>query len=135
MKAYIKKNGLKPFGSNPFFYIFSICQSIGSLLTEIKKLLILENGLLPKNPLDADSGLGWTEVRIKCLLLVINSFFFIALFPHNKNTTGSSFSLTKEMILSVNTCHPIFLCELASPALTVRDVLSNNTPWSAHFFK
>ena len=30
----------------------------GSLLTEIKKLLIFENGLLPKKPLDADKGLG-----------------------------------------------------------------------------
>ena len=97
--------------------------------------MIFENGLLPKNPLDADKGLGWTEVRIKCFLLVIKFFFFIALLPQSKNTTGSSFSLTKEIIRSVNISQPILLCEFASPALTVREVFKSNTPWSAHFFK
>ena len=79
--------------SNFFCYMFSICQSIGALLTEIRNLLILEKGLLPKNPLDADKGLGWVDDKIKCCLLVISFFLLIALLPHNKKTTGSVFSL------------------------------------------
>ena len=37
---------------------YSICQSMGFLFLEIKKALVCENGLLPKNPLLADRGLG-----------------------------------------------------------------------------
>ena len=114
--------------SNFFCYMFSICQSIGALLTETRNLLILEKGLLPKNPLDADKGLGWADDKIKCCLLVISFFLLIALLPHNKKTTGSVFSLIKEIILSVNISQPLFLCELASPALTVREVFKSNTP-------
>ena len=59
---------------------------------------------------------------------MIRLFFFIALLPQSKNTTGPSFSLTNEIILSVNTSHPMFLCEFAAPALTVREVFKSNTP-------
>ena len=83
-----------------FLYI-SICQSIGLLPIELKKSFVLENGLVPKNPLDADNGLGCTEVITRCLGFVISDFFLIALFPHNIKTTGSSFSFTKDIILSV----------------------------------
>lgn len=53
------------------FYIFSICQSIGSLPMETRKLFALEKGLLPKKPLLADRGLGWTDFIIKCFGLFI----------------------------------------------------------------
>ena len=72
-----------------------------------KENLILEKGLLPKNPLDADKGLGWADDKIKCCLLVISFFLLIALLPHNKKTTGSVFSLIKEIILSVNISQPL----------------------------
>ena len=58
-----------------FCYMFSICQSIGALLTETRNLLILEKGLLPKNPLDADKGLGWADDKIKCCLFSYLAFF------------------------------------------------------------
>lgn len=45
-QARIKKHPLKM-----LFYIFSICQSIGFLPIDIRNLLALEKGLLPKNPL------------------------------------------------------------------------------------
>ena len=45
-------------------YIFSICQSIGSIPSAFKYSLVLEKGLLPKNPRDAESGLGCTDFII-----------------------------------------------------------------------
>ena len=99
-------------------------------MTDSKKVFVLENGLVPKNPLDADNGLGWTEVRIKWFLFVISDFFLIALFPHKIKTTGSSFSFTRDIILSVKVSQPIFLCELAWLALTVNEVLRSKTHYS-----
>ena len=43
-------------------YIFSICQSTGIRPCSVKNELVLLTGLLPKNPLDADSGLGWLSL-------------------------------------------------------------------------
>lgn len=116
-------------------YIFSICQSIGGLPIDIRKSLVFENGRLPKNPLKADNGLGWVDVNIRCLLLVIRDFFWIALLPHKIKTTGSFFSFINCIILSVSCSQPLFLWEFAAPSLTVRTVLRSKTPWSAHFFK
>lgn len=59
----------------------------------------------------------------------------MALLPQRIKTIGSSLSLSKEIILSVNISQPLPLCEFASPALTVSTVFNKSTPWSAHFFK
>ena len=44
---------------------FLICQSIGVLLIDFRNSFVLENGLLPKKPLKAASGLGCGDVIIK----------------------------------------------------------------------
>ena len=72
--------------------MFSICQSIGDLPIDFKNEFVLENGLLLKKPLYAESGLGWAPVIIKWLGLVIKLVFFMALFPQSIKTTGSFFS-------------------------------------------
>ena len=41
--------------------MLSICQSISCLLILFKNSLVLEKGLLPKNPLVAERGLGCTD--------------------------------------------------------------------------
>ena len=53
-------------------------QSIGFIPLAIKNSLVLENGLLPKNPLYAENGDGWADSRTKCLGLVTNTFFALA---------------------------------------------------------
>ena len=115
--------------------MFSICQSIGFWLVDIKNSFVLENGLLPKKPLEAESGLGWTDLIIKCFGFVIKLSFDIALLPHNMNTIGVSFSFKVFITWVVNDSQPLFLWEFASPARTVSTVFNNRTPWSAHFFK
>ena len=52
-------------------------QSIGFIPLAIKNSLVLENGLLPKNPLYAENGDGWADSRTKCLGLVINFYSVI----------------------------------------------------------
>ena len=59
-----------------------ICQFIGFSPTASKKAFTLENGLLPKNPLNADNGLGCADSTMKCFGLVIIFFFLRAGAPH-----------------------------------------------------
>jgi hypothetical protein len=71
-----------------------------------KKSLVLENGLLPKNPLFAENGDGCGDSIIKCCGLVISFFLSLALFPHSINTTGFSLSFNFFITSSVKVCHP-----------------------------
>ena len=57
------------------YYIFSICQSIGSTPLAFKNSLHWLKCLHPKKPLYADNGLGCGALRIRCFgLLSIDAF-------------------------------------------------------------
>ena len=58
------------------------CQLIGLILFSFKYSFVLLKGFDPKNPFRALKGDGCADVIIKCLGLVINSFFVLAKFPH-----------------------------------------------------
>ena len=73
--------------------------------------------------------------RIKCLGLVIMDAFCCAGLPHRINTSGLSCPARTRIAASVNSCHPISLCENALCARTVRTVLSRRTPCLAHFVR
>lgn len=64
LKNDVKDDFVKVNSNRLEVYIFSICQSIGSLPIETRNLLALEKGLLVKNPLYAESGLGWADFII-----------------------------------------------------------------------
>lgn len=64
LKNDVKDDFVKVNSNRLEVYIFSICQSIGSLPIEARNLLALEKGLLVKNPLYAESGLGWADFII-----------------------------------------------------------------------
>ena len=68
-------------GEGVFFYRFSICQSIGSSPFFSRNALVLEKGLLPKNPRKADRGLGWGDSRIRCLGLCSMAFSSVPVCP------------------------------------------------------
>ena len=61
----------------------------------------------PKNPLFAEKGEGCGDSNIRAFLLLIKSFFILALFPHNINTIGLSEFPNNSIILSVKICQPI----------------------------
>ena len=63
---------------------------MGVSFTDSKKLLTLEKGRLPKNPLYAESGLGCADSTIKCFGLVIITFLARAGRPHKINASGFS---------------------------------------------
>jgi hypothetical protein len=77
-----------------------------------------------------------TEVRTRCFLLSIFAIRLIAELPQAKKTTPPSASLRPEppcllmawITASVKASQPIFECELASCALTVRAVFRQRTP-------
>ena len=52
---------------------------------DFKIAFILENGFDPKNPLDADKGLGCTEEITWCLSKSINASLDLALLPQSTN--------------------------------------------------
>jgi len=53
-------------------------KSIGLIFFDIRKLFVLENGLLPKKPYLAENGLGCVDSITKCLGLVISTFLLLA---------------------------------------------------------
>src|SRR5262249_58763132 len=71
-----------------------IRQSIGSRPAATRASLARENGRLPKNPLDADSGDGWGDSITVCRLVSISAFFLRADAPHRMNTTRSGLAFT-----------------------------------------
>jgi hypothetical protein len=72
----------------------------------LRNSFVRENGLLSKKPYLTESGDGCAEVITKCFELVIYFIFPLAKFPHNINTTDSSFSFNFIITLSVNCSHP-----------------------------
>ena len=89
-----------------FFYIFSICQSIGSTPFACKNSFALLKCLHPKNPRYADSGLGCGAVKIRCFGLVSIGILLCAGLPHSMYTIGLSCAFTAWMIASVNCSQP-----------------------------
>ena len=91
-------------------------------------LFVLEKGLLPRNPLVADSGDGCGDVITWFLDVSTRLVFSCACFPHRMNTRLFFDESSIFMRVSVNCPHPFFECELGWCALTVRTQLSINTP-------
>ena len=98
------------------------------MLFFLRKLFVLENGLLPKKPLLLENGDGWVDSKIRCLGFVIRLFLLLAKLPQSINTTGSSLSFTFFMIASVKFCQPKFLWEAGLSFSTVKTEFSNSTP-------
>ena len=94
-------------------YNSSICQSIGVTPCASRNLLVWLNGLLPKNPRYAESGLGCGASRIKWFGLVSILFFICAGLPQRMNTIGLSWVLSARIAASVNSSHPIPRWEFA----------------------
>lgn len=111
-----------------FYFLFSICQSTGSIPFAFRNLFARLNGRLPKNPLYADSGLGWGASKIRCLEFVSIDFFICAGRPHRINTIGLSCSFKMRIAASVNSSQPIPRWEFAWWARTVRTVFKSSTP-------
>src|SRR5262245_48403787 len=90
-------------------------QSISACPSWRKPALILETGLLPKNPLWAESGDGCTDWMIVWRVASISRAFFCAYEPHKTKTTPG-LELAAVITASVNDSHPLPACELGSPA-------------------
>src|SRR4029450_8777858 len=112
-------------------YRSGICQRISGFPALRNTALVLENTRLPRNPRCADRGEGCAAVRTTCRLASINLIFFCAYAPHSRKTTGSSFSPTARITVSVNFSQPLSLCELGWCARTVNTAFSIRTPCSA----
>lgn len=84
--------------------------------------------LLPKNPLWADSGDGWADSSIRCLLVSMSGFLLRASLPQSIKTKWSEFALRYLMMFSVNISQPWPRWLPALWASTVRVLLSSNTP-------
>ena len=95
-------------------------------------MFVRENGRLPKNPLDADSGDGCGDSMTTWRLVSMSAFFFRADAPHRMNTTRSCFVFTVRSTSSVKVSQPLPWCDAARPARTVSDALSSSTPRRAH---
>ena len=117
------------------FLSYSICQSIGVTPFFSRNSLVLLNGLLPKNPLYAESGLGCGLRMIRCFGLSSLAAFSPAGRPQSMNTIGRSSSFTISMIASVKVSQPNPWWLKAIPLRTVKIVLSRRTPSLAHFAK
>ena len=85
---------------------FSIRQSTGSRAASTSAALALLNGLVPKKPLCAESGEGWTDSTMTCLPVSINERFFRAAAPQRMNTTLCSLASTQRITSSVNVSQP-----------------------------
>ena len=77
-------------------------QSIGLMPCADKKALVLEKCRQPKNPAEAERGLGCAHSRTRFLFVSISAFFFLAGEPQSKNTAGFSRAERRFMIASVN---------------------------------
>ena len=115
------------------FLIFSICQSMGASPFFSRNSLVWLKCLHPKNPLDADSGLGCAAVSTSCFGLFSIAFFIWAGLPQRRYTIGRSCSFKVWITASVNCSQPIPLWENAWWARTVSTVFRRNTPCFAHF--
>ena len=94
--------------------------------------LILENGLLPKNPLYALRGEGCTDSMQVCFVTSIRLFFRRADAPHNTKTIFSFFWLMQRMTSSVKVSQPLPWWDAGAPCRTVNVVFKSNIPCSAH---
>ena len=100
-----------------------------------KNSLHLENGLLPKNPLWAESGDGCADSKIKCRDPSISVFLLRASLPH-KIKTRCGRSEFKNFITSVvKISQPFPLCDFGLCASTVKTVFNNKTPCFCQFAK
>ena len=109
------------------FFLFSY-QEIDSAPIFFKNTFVLEKCLLPNQPLQAPSGDGCGAVKIQCFEVSINLILPSANFPQSKKTT---FSFSFEIFVittSVNFSQPLFWCDPASCALTVKVAFNNKTP-------
>ena len=111
----------------PFFY-----QTMGAWPVAIKYSLVLEKCLQPQKPRWAARGLGWGAFRMQCFSASINSSFFCAYAPHNKNTTCDRSRLIVRITSSVNASQPWFWWDPAKFERTVKVAFTKNTPWEAH---
>jgi len=112
------------------------CQSIWAKSCSFNHLLAFEKCLHPKNPLLAESGLGWAAFNRQCLEGLILLAFFCDGNPHNIKTTPClDLVFTASIIISVNASQPFFWWLFAVPPLTVSTVLSKSTPCCAHLVK
>ena len=80
----------------------------------------------------ADNGDGWLAVSTKWRLASIKGCLLCAWAPQSMNTTGCRASETRRMIASVSVSQPLPAWLAGWPSSTVRQVLSNNTPFCAH---
>ena len=110
-------------------------QSISSMPLFLRNSFVFEKWWFPKKPLNAESGLGWTEVSTRCFGFVIYTALFLAFAPQRMKTTGFSRWLSRDITESVNFSQPFPLWLLAWPARTVRTELSSRTPSFAHLVR
>src|SRR3989338_11275397 len=108
---------------------------IGFIAFDFKNSFVFEKGFEPKNPLYDESGEGCGDFNIRCFFSSISEAFVPAGFPHKIKTKLSFCSLRRLITLSVNISQPLFLCEFASLALTLKTVFSKNTPSFAQLVK
>ena len=102
-------------------------QSIGSSPILMRASLTLENGLLPKKPRYALSGLGWTD-----WIDSLNTGARVCASLPQRIATASWSAAASAMLLVI-TCHPRTLCALERPTSVVRIRLRSSTPSSLHF--
>ena len=78
----------------------SICQSIDQSTFSpysARNALTREKCLQPKNPANADSGLGCGASRTRCLVRSIKGFLLLAFDPHKRKTIGFSLAERRDI--------------------------------------
>ena len=88
--------------------MFSICQSISFLFIAFKILFASAKCPQPKNPREAERGLGCGASRMKCCGARIISRFLRAFAPQSRKIIGSGRSFKSSQTRSVKISQPLF---------------------------